>query len=488
MSERNLAKNTVYYTLALATQKVLSFVYFIFVARMIGVEDQGKYSFALSFTAIFAILLDVGMTQILIRETAKDKKNAPQYLANVNALKAIIAIFIYGLVILVINLMGYPPLTKSLVYVSAVVMIMDSFTLSFYGVIRGHQNLKFESFGVVVNQLIVLAAGLIVLHLHLGLVVLISVYLLGSLFNLLFSGSMLKFRFKIMPRFALNRKLILTIVKWSLPFAIAGIFSRIYSSMDMILLSKLSGDHAVGIYSVAYKVAFALQFVALAFSASLYPAFSNYFAHSKEHLSSLFTKSMYWLIILAMPLAFGIIAISDKVIGPVFGAKYGPAVAPLNILMLSLLFIFICFPIGALLNACSRQTRNTVNLGVIALFNVVANLILIPLLSYNGAAISNFLSYALLFILGITAVDKIMKYDKKFLLLSLGKIIVCCAAMFLVVYFLKQYLYFAIVIIIGIAVYLALAYFLKLISPKNTRSFIKEMLNKKINIESDVQQ
>lgn len=189
-----------------------------------------------------------------------------------------------------------------------------------------------------------------------------------------------------------------------------------------------------------------------------------------------------------MPLAFGIIAISDKVIGPVFGAKYGPAVAPLNILMLSLLFIFICFPIGALLNACSRQTRNTVNLGVIALFNVVANLILIPLLSYNGAAISNFLSYALLFILGITAVDKIMKYDKKFLLLSLGKIIVCCAAMFLVVYFLKQYLYFAIVIIIGIAVYLALAYFLKLISPKNTRSFIKEMLNKKINIESDVQQ
>ena len=39
-----------------------------------------------------------------------------------------------------------------------------------------------------------------------------------------------------------------------------------------------------------------------------------------------------------------------------------------------MVFVFLCFPIGALLNACSKQTRHTVNLGIVAIFSFVANL------------------------------------------------------------------------------------------------------------------
>ncbi len=349
MSERKLAQNTIFYTTALAAQKALSFLYFIFVARLIGVESQGKFSFALSFTTIFAMLLDIGMTQILIRETARSKENSQKYLANVIGLKVLGSFFIYALVVALINIMGYPELTKELVYVAGLVMIIDSFTLSFYGVIRGHQNLRYESIGVVVNQVIVLCSGLAVLYLHLGLVILISVYLLGSLFNFFFSLSILKLKFQIKPGITWNGAVIRRILIWSLPFAIAGIFSRIYSALDVVLLSKLSTDHAVGIYIVAYKIAFALQFVALAFSASIYPAFCHYFVHSKEKLGELFVKAMYWLVLLALPLSFGVIAIADKAVVPIFGLKYQQSILPLQILMTSLIFIFICFPIGAML-------------------------------------------------------------------------------------------------------------------------------------------
>ena len=78
MSERILAKNTTFYASALALQKALSFIYFIFIARFIGVENNGKYSFAMSFTTVFAIFLDFGLTQILIRETSRDPRKHPK--------------------------------------------------------------------------------------------------------------------------------------------------------------------------------------------------------------------------------------------------------------------------------------------------------------------------------------------------------------------------------------------------------------------------
>ena len=147
----------------MAIQKLLAFVYFIFVARGIGVENTGKYSFALSFTTIFAMFLDFGLTQILIREAARNRENSQKYLANVIGLKLIGSVVVYGAIVLAVNLMGYPEITRQLVYVSGLVMVIDSFSLSFFGNLRGCQNLKYESAGVVLDQLMILPICLFVL-------------------------------------------------------------------------------------------------------------------------------------------------------------------------------------------------------------------------------------------------------------------------------------------------------------------------------------
>lgn len=476
MSSRNLAKNTAFYSLALAAQKVLSFIYFIFLARAIGVESQGQFSFALSFTAIFAMFLDLGLTQILIRESAKDKDCAESQLANVIGFKLLCSLVIYGFIVFLVNLMGYPELTKQLVYISGFVMLLDSFSLSVYGIIRGHHNLLFESIGTVLNQLVVLVVGLIGLWLGWGLRMLMAVYLLASLVNFFWAAYNLRASFGIKIISRLDWRVIRQLLILSIPFAVAGIFNRIFSSIDVVLLSKLAGDWAVGIYSVAFKAAFALQFLALAFSASLYPAFSNYFTHSKESLSKLFTKSMYWLIFASLPLAGGVIAIADKVIGGIFGEKYLPSVEPLQILMASMVFVFLCFPIGALLNACNRQTRNTVNLGIVAVFSFVTNLILIPIYGYNGSAAANLMSYGLLFILGISVVSQVTNYDKKFLFISFLKALLACCIMYLVVAFFKESIHFVILIPVGALIYLSLSYLMGLFSIRSIKDFSKEFI------------
>ncbi|MFA5020704.1 MAG: polysaccharide biosynthesis C-terminal domain-containing protein, partial [Patescibacteria group bacterium] len=165
----------------------------------------------------------------------------------------------------------------------------------------------------------------------------------------------------------------------------------------------------------------------------------------------------------------------DPAIPLVFGAAYSSSVLPLQILIASMFFVFLCFPIGALLNACDRQKRHTVNLGLTALASVILNLSLIPILSYNGAAIANLFSYIILFFLGLAVINKIIAYDKKFLFWSGLKIILACAAMFIAAWLVKEQVNFIAAIIVGGAVYLILAYLLRLFSLAAVGDFIKSL-------------
>ncbi|MGB2840861.1 MAG: oligosaccharide flippase family protein [Halobacteriota archaeon] len=58
---------------------ILSLVLSIFIARSLGDVIFGKYSFALAFTAIFAVFSDLGYNTLLIREVARDKSLASKY-------------------------------------------------------------------------------------------------------------------------------------------------------------------------------------------------------------------------------------------------------------------------------------------------------------------------------------------------------------------------------------------------------------------------
>ncbi|MGB2726857.1 MAG: oligosaccharide flippase family protein [Halobacteriota archaeon] len=58
---------------------ILSLVLSIFIARSLGDVIFGKCSFALAFTAIFAVFSDLGYNTLLIREVARDKSLASKY-------------------------------------------------------------------------------------------------------------------------------------------------------------------------------------------------------------------------------------------------------------------------------------------------------------------------------------------------------------------------------------------------------------------------
>jgi len=475
----NIAKNTSYYTLALVMQKIISFSYFVIIARALGPEDLGKYYFALSFTTIFAVFIDLGLSSVLTRETAKTPERAQAIFSNILAIKIPLALVTLAATWLTINLLGYPELARQLVYLSSISMILDSFTLSFFAVSRGFHNLSFESIASIVFQLIVLGAGLIALRLGFGARALMTGLALASVFNFIYSLLVVKrhWRVSLRPRF--DKSLAKLIIAIALPFALFGIFQRVYLYLDSVLLSFFSGDREVGIYQVAFKIIFALQFLPMAFSASLYPAFASYWAKNRQQLAITFERAMIYLMIISLPIAVGIIVIADKLV-LVFRSGYSDSVLPLQITMVAVVFNFLMFGVGALLNACDRQKINTVIMGSVTAISVLLNLLLIPRYGAVGASLTVAITTAINFFWSMSIVPQITDYNRKRVLKIFLKTAAATTLMAFLVYFTKERFNIFLVILASGTFYINLIFALGGFKKEDLASIISSFRKKEV--------
>ncbi|OGL88483.1 hypothetical protein A3H75_02280 [Candidatus Uhrbacteria bacterium RIFCSPLOWO2_02_FULL_51_9] len=396
-------------TLASVGQKILSFLYFTFIARMVGAEDTGKYFLALSFTTIFAVITDFGLSPSLNREVARKPEEASKHLGSVLAVKTLLIAGTYVVMMLVAYVLNYSAEMRLLIALSGITMIFDSLHLSLYAVLRGLHKLKYEALAIVMSQFTTLCIGTVALILGQPLVWLIIAFIVSSFLNVLYASYMLRHHGHVRITLGWNRPLIASLLVVAFPFALAGLFARVYSYSDTVFLSKLAGNAAVGWYSIPNKITFAFQFIPLALSAALYPRMSEAFVSDRAHLTYLFERAMKYLIIVAMPLAVFLSVLSQEIILTIYTAEYAPAIVPMQILLASLLFAFIDFPVGALLNGCNRQGTQTTAMGIAMVVNVATNILLIPSYGVIGAAIAALCGNVTLFVAGYVFVPKIAR-------------------------------------------------------------------------------
>ncbi len=478
----SIAKNTAFITSAYIGQKIISFFYFTLIARTIGAESTGKYFFAMSFTTVFVVFVDLGLTNVLVREAAKIKEQAQNYFSTILSVKIILGLLSYLAAFIVINLLGYSVEIKYLVYLSAVTMLFDSLHLSIYGVMRALGNLKYEAVGIVASQFITLILGSIFLYTGRPLIYLMIAFVVPSFLNVCYASARLykNYQIKLRPKF--DKVIFKYLGKIAIPFALAAIFARVYSYIDSIILSKLAGDLAVGWYSIPYKITFAFQFIPMALVASLYPRFSEYFVKDKAKLVYYFEMAVKYLLIIVLPIAIGIAILAKDLILSIYTSEFLPAVLPLQILMISLIFSFLSFPIGAFLNAGNKQTTQTAIIFCILILNIILNLFLIPQYGVSGAALAALAGNILLTVIGYIFVQTIAKIANWFLFKILIRLFISAGVLGLAVGLVNLKYHWSLAIVVGAVVYFAMLFITRTITieqVKEFRSFFKSGLGMK---------
>ena len=196
-SEERILKNTSYLTLAFVLQKILSFLYFIYIARSIGPVDLGLYDPIKSLIPILLILIDFSLSVVLVREIARAPERVEEYLGSVLGIKAVFAFVIILGMGLFTNFSNYSTLIKTVLYLDAIIVILDTFTLTFFAVFRGLQNMKYEAIGMIGTQILTIIFGVTGLQLNWGLRALFVAVVIGSVFNFIFSFLMVRRKVKI---------------------------------------------------------------------------------------------------------------------------------------------------------------------------------------------------------------------------------------------------------------------------------------------------
>lgn len=475
----SVARNTMYLTSALIGQKILSFIYFTLLARFLGPEVVGKYTFAIAFVTLFSMITDLGLSYVLIREVARAKERAQSYVQTVLAIKLVLAFVAYGAALGMAFILGHPTATLQLIALAGLIMVLDAFHFTLYGVLRGFQNLRYEAIGMVVGQGITLVFGVIALALHLPLYAFLIALGMGSVWNVLFAIHSLKLGFvstnkaKLLQLWpCLHWEIVRPLVRAAIPFGLSGIFVKVYSYIDTVLLQHMRGDLEVGFYSVPYKITYAFQFLPLALSAALYPALSAAWKQDTSRMRFIFERAVRYSILVSFPIVFGIAALAPEIILTIYGSAFASSITPLKISIFGLIFIFLYFPVGAFLNASDRQSVNTFFMGLTMVANIILNLWLIPRFGAVGASIAAVSTNAFLW-LGTLLWAYRLVHPTAAALNTLIKTLLAAMAMTVVVVQLKQILAWPLVVPIGGLVYVALQFIFRTIDKADLDTFRK---------------
>jgi O-antigen/teichoic acid export membrane protein len=339
-----------------------------------------------AYLAFFNIITDLGLQQILVREMAREPSTAPKLIGNAYVIRLLLTVFAVVLSITIITLLPYPADTTLYVYIASFTLLFISFSDFYATIFQANLAMQYNVIAKLAFKFV--SAGLILWivfsHGTLMQVMIVLVFSEGlkTLLSYLFSRKFVR------PSFAIDFGLWRYLLKECLPLALTSVIIILYYRIDVVMLSMMDGDDAVGIYSAAYRLCDPFSLIPYALMMSLFPLMSGYFKTSEDKLIRTYTLAFRYLIIIALPVAMSTMLVADKVILLVYGALFADSSSVLQILIWAVMFGMLQSVFSNILVAIDRQKLIALSTAFCAAVNIVLNSILIPVMSYNGAAVA----------------------------------------------------------------------------------------------------
>lgn len=458
---RRITKNTGVLFIAQLVTYIFGFFITMYTARYLGTAGFGIISLALSITAITGIIADLGLGTLMVRELARDKSQTSKYFSNTLIMKVLLSFITIGITILIVYIFKYPEPTSTVIYIITFSMLLNIFNGIINAIFQAYESMEYISVGTILNSVLMLGGTLIGIHYQLDIIFFATLYVIANLLTLISTILIYVWKFTL-PKIDLDLSFWKPTLKEALPFGIAGVFVIIYYQIDSVMLSVMSGNEAVGLYNAAYRLIFLFLALYNVYIIAIFPVMSSFYKTSKESLKFAFERSFKYLLIISIPLTIGTVLIADKVILLVFGPKYLPSVLALQILIWTIIFMFLNGLAGNLLGSVNRQPVVTKITGFGAGLNILMNLILIPKYGFVGASAATVITELFLFPLLLYVMIITKHTTIKPLIKDLHKIIVSTGIMAVVVLLFNSLNLF-LIIIIAILVYFGAIYLTKVL-------------------------
>ena len=471
---RTVFKNMSWVTLSQVVTNICAFIWTIIIARYLGVLDYGTLSFVISFTVLIGIGNDIGMTTFTTRELSKDKNKTFKFINNIIPFKLILSTILLIITVLGVYFLHY----NSTIIILTIIMYMETIIISMFnfvsGIFQAYEDLKPAAISLIIYSLSLVILTIIISELDLGLIAIGLSYAFSYLLCLIYCSYHLIRKFKL-PRLEFDFSFWKNVGLKSLPFGLTIFFYTIYFQIDVVMISWLAGDYATGLYNSAYKVISVFTAFYVIYQYVIFPLMSKLYTEDINLLKISFEQSFKYSLLILLPIIIGVYFYSPYIINLIYTSEFALASVPMQILIWTVVFLFINGVATSLLNSIGKEFDVTKIYIIAAIFNIVVNYFLIPKYTYIGASVATVLSEILILGLMMYSISKTEYKPDISLLKTVIKLVICGAILTITLYLINVSLWLAIPI--GLVVYIASLFLTKSVDDTD-KYIIKELLGK----------
>ncbi len=405
-TKQTIFKNTFWLTIGTTVNKLLNLFLLIYVARILGATEYGKFSFALSFVSLFVILHDFGLPTLITREYAKNEEEKDrEEFYSILSLKALLSIAAFIIILVGSFFVTVDPQIRNIILVLTLFSLFNSFSTIFYAVFQARQKMEYQAWLEAAQYLLISGFGIFILFRFPSVENLSYGYLAASLISFIFVLTFFNkkiFNLRIFWRSLVWRKFL--IMSW--PLVLTGLFGAVYNYIDSVMMGFWGMITETGWYNAAYRIIFVTYIPMGLISGSFYPALSNFFKTSIEKLQKVWDYQMELMILFALPLVVGGIVLAPRIIYSFYSLDFTPSILAFQILILSTGLIFLYRSFSDIM-IVSNQQKNVFWVTILgAIINILLNLILIPRYKLYGAAVATVVAYIVIILISVWLTSK----------------------------------------------------------------------------------
>ncbi|MBN2112627.1 MAG: lipopolysaccharide biosynthesis protein [Acidimicrobiia bacterium] len=346
---RTAARAVLWNYLSFASGKLLVLATMVVLARLLTPQEFGIVAFATVAVNWLGVLKDLGLGGAVIQRRDDTEESAQTvYVLNLVmsglltagtalAAPAVAAFFREPLVIPILRVLSFTFLIQALGAVHVVLL---------------RRNLDFRRKMIPdVGQAVVKGIASVAFALAgFGVWALVWGQLIGALAATLLAWVVIPWK----PRFRVHRRLVRPLMRFGMPLMLTDIQAAVWSNLDYVIVGRLLGDTALGIYTLAYRLPELLILsVWRVLGGAIFPFFAS-IQRFPDLLRKGFLATIRYSQIVVVPLCVGLFITAGPAVEVLFGDKWADAIPVLRLLAVFALVGSIGVNIGDVYKAIGR--------------------------------------------------------------------------------------------------------------------------------------
>ncbi len=367
---------------------VLTLVTTMITARYLGVSDFGVINYAAGLVAFVVPIMKLGIDSVLVHQIVEKPDAEGEIVGTsivLNLISAFLCILGIGAFVCIANRGEEETIIVCVIY--SVLLVFQAVEMLQYW-FQAKLMSKYSSMAMLFAYIIVAASQIFMIVFKVNIYWFALSYSIDYLFISLIL--LIAYAKKGTQKFKFSFKRAKELFSISKYYIVSSLLVTVFSQTDRIMLKLMIDSEATGIYSAAATCAGMTSFIFAAIIDSMRPVI---FQVAKDEDKTLFHKRMtelYSVIIyFSLIQCIVITLLSPIIIKIMYGEEFAASVNALRIVVWFTTFSYL----GSVRNVWMLAENKQKYLWIInlsgALGNVILNLILIPIMGVNGAAVAS---------------------------------------------------------------------------------------------------